>query len=51
MVAPVLAELDDGHLSALMAELGTVRVGADGIRIVYRDALAHLVPDPRIEPS
>lgn len=49
--APVLAELDDGHLSALMAELGTVRVGADGIRIVYRDALTHLIPDPWIEPA
>lgn len=47
-VAAVLPELDDGALTALLAELGTVLVDGDGVRMVYGPAVAPFVPSPHI---
>jgi hypothetical protein len=38
--------MDESTLTALLAELGSVQVSGDGVRLLYHDTLAAFIPAP-----
>jgi hypothetical protein len=45
-IGDTLPEMDESTLTALLAELGSVQVSGDGVRLLYHDTLAAFVPAP-----